>query len=861
MSRTWLFVATVSLFVPPAFGATAEPASVRLPVPLETLAGALGIAAADPSVLLLQAVRQIFYGPDAQTRSVRDAVAAALRDSVNPGPTMVPLPMGATAWQQRILETPTSPDGIVTAILTDRRAALLYYGLSAMDEDTLAWLAVDPDALPHLKRHAGVVAAFGRSIRIRAGRISVPGGSESEPLWKAVVGADPGAPAAFVQRVITEDGRLAFFYDTLAHLDSSRQRFALGLGARVDSQEARLRALLGSFAAAAPEWRIEERPFTRPPIDGAILLSTVRVTRRGTGAAPIGLRIWDRVFRGDDLSTVKFEPVSDADTRGVSEYLSVDAAWLASHVLRVPYAIGKRRMDTFLFGQRVFGDRPPSEAAAVATALRGYLSYPALMIAIEQAGIRNPATFANAARHAARLNTIDPVAARKTAISLFQSAVALIDRASFSGALDTARAETLVASLCSLDVSTKDGYDARFRAWFRGEFLATLAARSSAEETLLTAIAGAGTSPGTLPTITWEGRSYRVDPGFAELRRLQRVRQVQGGPTLDVALSPTASPIAQTASDPDRSLAEALISIVYAVHLGDPEGPAVTSGNVALRHEFGITAVSSDSRAADPWQLPIERFDGRAAWRIRGSMLGLEAALGRLTLRRLDPTSMPAEPKLGSQDHQTVVLTAALLNAFRVTDSGRDQIAAALARGRARITALTTGPSQADDVARAAGLSEWRHQALKWSLAQGRAVLSQFSLLEVFWAGSIEGEATDRLRAWGAAALPLTGCLCLDMPQPAAWEDYGGRQMPVLATRGADVALQVADALAALQLPASLAPALSAFVTQDVLEHAQLAYQDDWQEFGRAAKEIPRERLVDYIAALTAGGPLVGENR
>ena len=854
-------MATLLLFVPPASGATTEPGSVRLPVRLETLAGALGVAAADPSVLLLQAVRQIFDGPDARTRGVRDAVMAALREDVNPGPTMVPLPMGAAIWQQRILDTPTGPEGIVTAILTDRRAALLYYGLSAMDEETLAWLAVDPDALPHLKRHAAVVAAFGRSIRISAGRMSVPGGSESERLWKSVVGADPGAPGAFVRRVITEDGRLAFFYDTLAHLDSSRQRFALGLEARAESQEARLRMLLESFTAAAPEWHVEERPFTRPPIDGAILLSTIRVTARGAGAAPIGLRIWDRIFRGDDLAAVAFERVSEAETRSVSEYLTVDAAWLASHVLRVPYAIGKRRLDTFLFAQRVFGDRPASDASAVATALRGYLSYPALMMAIERAGIRNPAAFANAARHAARLNAIDHLPARKIAISVFQSAVALIDRASLTGTLDTSRAGTLLTSLCSLDVSSKNGYEARYRAWFRGELLAALPAASSAEERLLAAIAGAAATPEALPTIKWEGRSYRVDPGFAELRRLRRIRQVQGGPTLDSALSLADVSPADAAAAPDRSLADTLMSIVYAVHLGDPEASAVTSGNVALRHDFGITALSSASSAADPWQLPIEHFDGKAAWRIRGSILGLEAALGRLTLRRLDPTSMPAEPKLGAQDRQTVVLTAALLNPFRMTDSGRDQIAAALARGRARVSALTSDPSKADDVARGAGLSEWRHHALEWTVAQGRAILPQFSLLELFWVGSPDPETMRGLSSWGAAVLPLTGCFCLDMPQPRAWEDYGGRQMPVLATRGADVALQIAETLAALELPASLAPALSAFATQDVLEHAQLAYQDDWQEFGRAAKELPRERLVDYIAALTAGGPLVGEDR
>jgi hypothetical protein len=204
-----------------------------------------------------------------------------------------------------------------------------------------------------------------------------------------------------------------------------------------------------------------------------------------------------------------------------------------------------------------------------------------------------------------------------------------------------------------------------------------------------------------------------------------------------------------------------------------------------------------------------------------------------------------------------VWLAAAFFIRSLVTFWGRDVIAAALAGARARVAALTVDPTDVEDLARAAGLSEWRQQALRWSLAQGREVLPQFSLLELFWAGSPASDAERDLDHWGVAALPLTGCLCLEMPHPAAWEDFGGRSMAVLATRGADIALQIADTLAALELPASLAPAIGAFATHDVIEHAQLAYQDDWQEFGRAARELPRERMFDYIAALTAGGPLV----
>jgi hypothetical protein len=833
-------------------------ATAPLPIPAAALGRALGLASSDSSLLLLRAIRLMYGGQDAQSRRIRDAVNGLSAMASDPAAEVVPLPLSVVAWQTQILDKPASPERLVTAILAERRTALMYYGLSAMDDETLRWLAADREVLKYLKKHPGVFASFGRSIHIRSGRVSVPGGPEAEPLWKSIAGAGPEAPAAFVRRIITGDGRLAFLYDSVAHLDPARQRFALGLQARPGSREARLRALLDSVTVAAPEWRIDEHPFSRPPIDAAILLSTVRVTARGAGGAPNARRIWERVFRGDELTDVPFETVSESEVRSVSEYLTVDAGWLAARILRVPYAIGRRRLDAFLFGQRVFGDRGVAEAAAVATTLRGYLAYPALMLAMERGGIQNPATFAKAAGHAARLSAVGTLSMRQTSIAEFQAAVALIERAYLARQLDASHAEALLASLSSLDTASKTGYEAGFSRWLRDELGGALIRRSTLEETILAAIAGAGTSTGALPVVEWEGRAYRADPGSAELRRLQLVRHVQGGQTLDAAVAAAAAaPSREVAADVGSPLAATLTSIVYALHLGDPESVAVTSGNVALRHDFGLVASATGSSSAVSWRLPIEYFDGKVAWRIRGSILGLESALGRLTLRRLDPTAMPGEPKLGPQDRQTVMLAAALLNPFQVTDSGRDEIAAALARGRARVAALTADPTDVEDLARAAGLSEWRQQALRWSLAQGREVLPQFSLLELFWAGSPASDAERDLDHWGAAALPLTGCLCLEMPHPAAWEDFGGRSMAVLATRGADIALQIADTLAALELPASLAPAIGAFATQDVIEHAQLAYQDDWQEFGRAARELPRERLFDYIAALTAGGPLV----
>ena len=124
--------------------------------------------------------------------------------------------------------------------------------------------------------------------------------------------------------------------------------------------------------------------------------------------------------------------------------------------------------------------------------------------------------------------------------------------------------------------------------------------------------------------------------------------------------------------------------------------------------------------------------------------------------------------------------------------------------------------------------------------------------------GGPRPSAIHSLHAWGAAALPLTGCMCLQMPAARSWEEKTGRSATgLLATQAVDVSLQVADALASLQLPAALAPSILSFAAQDVLDRAQPAYPDDWNEFGHAARTLSRDHLMDYIAALTANGPLV----
>ena len=475
------------------------------------------------------------------------------------------------------------------------------------------------------------------------------------------------------------------------------------------------------------------------------------------------------------------------------------------------------------------------------------------MMALERSGVASPDIFVCAAEHAARLSAIESIPIRKVSVAEFQSGISLIERAHRTRSLGDSLSSNLVRSLCSLEVS-RSGYGPRFSTWLRDVFVKALAPRPTVEETVLAAIAGTHDTAGPLPIVVWEGKHYRIDPASAELDRLQLVRQRQGGSTLDAALSTGTGGGGNI--DSEQALADTLLSIVYAAYLGDPEGSAVTSGNVALRHDFGF-AVPPSRGAGDAWRLPIEHFDGKTAWRIRGSVLGLETALSRLLLRRLDPSAMPGEPRIGSQDRQTVMLTVALMNPAALSDAARDDILTAVGIGRARVTSLPQNPTSLEDVARDAGLSEWRRYGLAWALAEHRDIAPLFSVLDFFWLGTRSISARRDVDEWGAAALPLTGCFCLTMPERGAWEDLRGYASAVLATRGAEMSLRIAETLAEFKLPAAVAPALAGFVVQDVIDHAELADADDWEEFGRAVQAIPRERMIDYIAALTAGGPLV----
>jgi hypothetical protein len=820
--RTGGAVLLVILIAPPAHAGQAI-GSMSIPVPVADLADVIGVHRDDPSTLALDIVRMTHASPEGPNHAVSPAAAAVAQTLAQDGQRdRLPLPLTPAIWRDYVLDAQVPDDRLASAILTRRSAAFLYHGLMGVDQPTLTWIAQNPAILRVLHKHPGASAVFARSVHIRGGAVETPGENAQE-LWSALVDADPRQPAAFITKLISaRNGRLVAFYDAVMHLDAPHQRFAIGApGApgRLD----RARRLLDALAGQPPGWRLEDHPFLRPEVDVALLLRLVAVDEEGNLVPPASRQVWARVFGGSEGAGGP-----------------VDAAWLEAAVLGSDSATARRRLDTFRFAQRALASDAAADPATLIAALHGFRRYPLLMLTLEDNGVRHAAVFASAARAA------DGLGGDGEATAVFQAGVGIVDRARRVGTLQAGDARALLASL--VDAATSSSTRAAILAWTRGDLLGALRraipGESGADADRLVLAAIAGPPAARPPVIAWEGQRYRVDLSPPELARLTHFRGTQDEPPLDKTIA-SATPRNLGA------LAMSLAAIVYAGALGDPESPAATGGPVWRRHRFSSNGPGeADSTVA--WRLAIEVF-GSDGWHLAGSLLQLDTALAHLSLRRMDATEMPAASVLSTTDRRTLAISVVRIDSPAMRDSDRDEVAAAIARGRERVRALAADPGTFDRLARDAALSEWRTNGIRWLMAHGAPVAGAFTLLEIFRLGAQVSPA-----GWGTAAMPLDGSLGLRMPDPIAWEEYAGRAASgQLGAQLADVMLRAAEVLAALRLPAILMRDIAAFAMQEVIDRAHPAYFDDWLAVAFTARDLTDDRFADYISALTAGGPLI----
>lgn len=804
---------------------------------------ALGISV-DERALTVPILARALHDRDVRLGLTPVRVASLLGTALQQPPAgdavAVPVPLDAKAWWQ-LMPPPRSGD-LFARLVTDRNALLLAAGLMSTDDSIRTFLARDRDLLKWIYQHgAGAFVVVARRLEIAGNSIRTPGGEQGAAVWRALVGEPVTRPAQFLRLLLSKDGgRLAWYFDTIAGLDPQHLAAAWTLPGP-DAGD----ALYSVFRESDPQWRLQEHPFRRGLADAWTVATQVDVDGKHA-ASPLPQPMWNAIFSESRLSEEQAARILREHGGGVS------LPWLAREVVMAPVRERRHRFEMFHLAQRVFARAPVEARASVAVAVHGLRDFRALAFALERMEIPTASTWSavmTAARHVAR-NSAD----RRDSLVAFQSVLALIERIRHARTIDVEGCDRLLRSL-SEAVRTDDRVTRSLSKWIVDGLTTALpplvrpdafTEETAYESTILQALAGPPASAERqTPTLEWEGLIYRVDIVAAEHDRLRAMRAQLASPGLDRAI----------AGGRPRELADALMALAYATALGDPEGPASLSPDIVARHNFGLTGTSL-VREELPWAPPEER-QGFGPWHVQGAVLGLDLALSRLAMRRIADEQMPSAPTLTLNDLSTLTRSAVAMVPAELIEDERNELASAIARGRARVEAAGTDLTALDTLAAEARMSDTTRRLIPWiKMRQPGTLPALFSLGELLWLGKPR-LTPPRIDRWGTVADALGGRRVTSMPQPAPWEDYAGRsEAGQVTTQVPDLTLRLVEETARLKLPAVLVPALLGFALQDYWHEVQARFADDWPQLTRQAAALPASRIEDYIAALTGNGPL-----
>ena len=178
--------------------------------------------------------------------------------------------------------------GALDALMRDPVLARLYWALTETDSETRHALQ-QTVGLANLLPCASTLDFYGSQIRIRAGRVQVPGGTEAESAWKELVGASPDSPREFIPRLLEKDrGWLVAYFDALSRVNRAQQ-VHFTEGRRLRHFYEALRGQDVSPDAARTAFR---------PAPGLLLLMTrVRWEPNGEPHVPGNLEVWREIMR------------------------------------------------------------------------------------------------------------------------------------------------------------------------------------------------------------------------------------------------------------------------------------------------------------------------------------------------------------------------------------------------------------------------------------------------------------------------------------------------------------------------------------------------------------------------------------
>ena len=201
----------------------------------------------------------------------------------------VPVLFGKKQW---ILASPGNDrdaNGLLDALLRDRKLAQLYWAIYRNDPETRSSLAQEV-GLPKLLPFVGILELYGSQMCIRSGRLLVPGGVSAESSWKDLVGADPQAPKEFIPQLLKKDkGWLAAYFDVLSRTSRTQQEHL--------THANRLKAFYHAFRSAASSEDDAAKFVFRPAPSLLLLVTRLRWEPSGEAYVPGNLEVWKEIIR------------------------------------------------------------------------------------------------------------------------------------------------------------------------------------------------------------------------------------------------------------------------------------------------------------------------------------------------------------------------------------------------------------------------------------------------------------------------------------------------------------------------------------------------------------------------------------
>ena len=211
-----------------------------------------------------------------------------------------PLPVTFQETDWIALSGSKSPhfSNLLDLLLNDRGVARLYRAMSNIDLETSQSLRL-LFGLKSLMPIAPALDFYGSELSIRTGRVSVPGGFDAEPAWRALVGASPETPASFLARLYSkDDGWLAAYFDGLSRLSGPQQELLV--------RSSRLEPYYEAFRFANRKGKAAAGSF---PKTSQLLALDARLTWTVTGEPhiPGSMKVWRKVLQSHPNSEIIHE--------------------------------------------------------------------------------------------------------------------------------------------------------------------------------------------------------------------------------------------------------------------------------------------------------------------------------------------------------------------------------------------------------------------------------------------------------------------------------------------------------------------------------------------------------------------------